>query len=319
MIKFSEFAETTNEYTDEELRLLKELEQLENYDDRLEQICSLIIGSLNTEIPLSIYKRYNVSPLDNEKCMRRGLEIFRLLYAAEACRIRGVDEEYLTLGIVGYNDIFTDTIVDEIVSVANASPLSVNKAGATMLYNSSIASYFEDIKELVLNTIMLSAEDQFMNTAFIQRLNQGSQGHVLTDDGEDSQYFYHADIFAPSLKWWYFPEEVTLEHGPLNYSPGSCNPENLDILNFWYNESVKITSNQPIPDWKMPDHAEGSLRISKTELESYGLKMQDIVCPANTLIIANVHGFHARGKPKDWSTNIRNAVHGSIRIDPFKT
>jgi hypothetical protein len=48
-----------------------------------------------------------------------------------------------------------------------------------------------------------------------------------------------------------------------------------------------------------------------------GLVRKSVSVPANTLVIANVGNFHARGNvTKEWT---RNSIHGSIRInEPFR-
>ena len=64
-------------------------------------------------------------------------------------------------------------------------------------------------------------------------------------------------------------------------------------------------------------HREGSMIILNEEIDKMGLQRRSVSCKANTLVIANVAGFHARGHCTE--PHIRNAVHGSIRIDrPFE-
>ena len=60
------------------------------------------------------------------------------------------------------------------------------------------------------------------------------------------------------------------------------------------------------------------MRLFDSEIEEMGLSRTSVVVEANTLVIANVGNFHARGDvTKEWT---RNSVHGSIRIErPFIT
>jgi hypothetical protein len=63
-------------------------------------------------------------------------------------------------------------------------------------------------------------------------------------------------------------------------------------------------------------HAEGSLRVLPHELKQMNLEEKNMVVGRDTLVIANVFGFHRRGEALVEST--RNAVHGSIRLErPF--
>ena len=46
-------------------------------------------------------------------------------------------------------------------------------------------------------------------------------------------------------------------------------------------------------------------------------ELEPVPVKANTLVIANVSGFHSRGEVT--TEYVRNAIHGSIRIDnPFQ-
>ena len=69
--------------------------------------------------------------------------------------------------------------------------------------------------------------------------------------------------------------------------------------------------------WKGKDHMEGSYRASEEELIAMNFELEPITVKANTLVIANVAGFHSRGQVK--KEYIRSAIHGSIRIEkPFE-
>ena len=59
------------------------------------------------------------------------------------------------------------------------------------------------------------------------------------------------------------------------------------------------------------------MRIFDHEISDMGLVRKSVAVPANTLVIANVGNFHARGNvTKEWT---RNSIHGSIRInEPFR-
>ena len=284
------------------------------FAERLNSIAQL----LSAEEALSIHKNYKTMSQKVRKNMHRGIEVFRILYSYEAALLRGASRTFLDEGIIIHHDVFPDNIHQEVLDVCLKSPLSVNSGSATKIKGSSIERYFDTVKEYVFDAIGLDEPTQFWNTAFIQRLHKNSKGHLLDKSGRDVQLDAHADIFAPSLKWWYFPEDVYLEHGPLNYALKSCAPTET-ILKFWHRQSSEVCEGFAIPPWKEPGHSEGSLRVSSQELESMGLEMTPIICKANTLVVANVHGFHARGVAQDPETNIRNAVHGSIRTRPFES
>ncbi len=60
-----------------------------------------------------------------------------------------------------------------------------------------------------------------------------------------------------------------------------------------------------------PDNKEGSLRITEADLNKLNLSAKKILVPANSLVIANVGGFHRRSILH--KNVVRHAVHSSIR------
>lgn len=319
---FSNYCKKLNTYTYDEINKIIELESLP-YEERLVEICKIIIGNDRIGNTLSIEKKYQSYPLNDFYSMSRGLEVFRILYSNEAARIRKADKKYLHEGMLVYQNIFDDNTHKKIQSEIVNFPLRVNSSNQNLIFtrkNTNIFKAFSsnEFVKIIFDAIGLNAIDQYINNTFVQRLNKKSEAHVIEKNGEDAQYRYHADIFAPSLKWWYFPEEVKEENGPLCYARNTCSLDEK-LLDWWYKETCKITNKEHIPEWKEPGHSQGSLRIENEMLEELGYKMEKIVCEPNTLVIANVHGFHARGKPNNWNTNIRNAIHSSIRVKPFET
>ena len=88
------------------------------------------------------------------------------------------------------------------------------------------------------------------------------------------------------------------------------------MLDFFYEQSNMIA----IDAWDRSrdrSHPEGSMRIFDHEISDMGLVRKSVAVPANTLVIANVGNFRARGNvTKEWT---RNSIHGSIRInEPFR-
>ncbi|HEX7741146.1 MAG TPA: phytanoyl-CoA dioxygenase family protein, partial [Sphingobium sp.] len=108
------------------------------------------------------------------------------------------------------------------------------------------------------------------------------------DAPPDPQLKLHADTFYPAMKAWYFLEDVPLESGPFSYVRGShrLTPERLR-----WEKSRSLTAR----DGDCRLSARGSLRIAEGELAGLGLPAPTaFAVPANTLIIADTFGFHAR-------------------------
>ena len=124
----------------------------------------------------------------------------------------------------------------------------------------------------------------------------------------DPQLELHADTFHPSLKAWLFLTDVTGDQGPLTYVAGShlVTPQRLA----WERErSIAI---------KHSDHLSqrGSLRVSPDELAALGLPPPTrFAVPANTLVVIDTCGFHARGS-SDRPT-VRAEIWAFVRRTPF--
>jgi hypothetical protein len=134
----------------------------------------------------------------------------------------------------------------------------------------------------------------------------------MPGDG-DIQKDLHQDTFFWAFKWWYYAHAVNHGHGPTRYVKES------HILGkrkskFMQREYMKYYDDEQ----DNPYSIEGSLRISDEEAkELYGAAaVTAVVVPENTLVVANVFGFHSRS---DVSRECkRKAIHGSIRYtNPF--
>lgn len=130
------------------------------------------------------------------------------------------------------------------------------------------------------------------------------------DAPPDPQVDLHADTFHPSMKAWLFLEDVDPAAGPFTYVPGShrLTPERLD----WeHRRSLTVR------DGACRLSARGSLRVQPDELPALGLPgAKAFAVPANTLVIADTFGFHARGESAQRSTRIELWAYG--RRNPFR-
>lgn len=129
------------------------------------------------------------------------------------------------------------------------------------------------------------------------------------DAPADPQTHLHADTFHPTMKAWYFLTDVAMEDGPLTYVPGShqLTPERLR----WEHEKAMSA-----PDGVDRLSARGSMRITREELP--GLGLPDPVAfavPANTLVVVDTCGFHARGRA--FRPSMRIEIWAYSRRNPF--
>jgi hypothetical protein len=124
----------------------------------------------------------------------------------------------------------------------------------------------------------------------------------------DPQLELHADTFHPSLKAWLFLTDVTDDQSPLTYVPGShrLTPARLE----WERaRSLAIKQSDFLSQ-------RGSFRILKEELGMLGLpEPRRFAVPANTLVVVDTCGFHARGDST--APNVRVEIWAFVRRTPF--
>jgi len=131
----------------------------------------------------------------------------------------------------------------------------------------------------------------------------------FADGPPDPQLQLHSDTFHPSLKAWFFLTAVEEEDRPLIYVAGShrLTPERLR----W----EQARSETVLKDGDRLSQR-GSFRVSADELGVLGLPAPTRFCvPANTLVIADTCGFHARGDAQ--GRTVRIELWAYSRRSPF--
>ncbi len=137
---------------------------------------------------------------------------------------------------------------------------------------------------------------------------QSILSHVK-DTHPDPQTALHSDTFQPNLKAWFFLHDVPEDEGPFVYVPGSHKATKRRLA--WEKrQSLEVTKGGA------PLGQRGSLRVKPAELKRLGYKEpQAFAVPANTLVIADTYGFHARGLSVRPSMRIEIWAYG--RRNPF--
>jgi phytanoyl-CoA dioxygenase PhyH len=126
---------------------------------------------------------------------------------------------------------------------------------------------------------------------------------------DDPQTLLHADTFHPTVKAWLFLTDVAEDAGPFTYVPGShrLTAERLD----WERRmslAARYSANA--------ENRQGSFRIDPSELALLGLPQpRAFAVPANTLVVADTFGFHARGPSVRSSLRVEIWAYG--RRSPF--
>jgi hypothetical protein len=128
------------------------------------------------------------------------------------------------------------------------------------------------------------------------------------DAPPDPQTALHADTFHATVKAWFFLTDVDEEDGPFVYVAGSHRVDARRLV--WERRRSRD------PDALDRLSSRGSFRIDPDELALLGLPApQAFAVPANTLVVADTHGFHARGMTSRRS--IRVEIWAFQRRNPF--
>ena len=125
----------------------------------------------------------------------------------------------------------------------------------------------------------------------------------------DPQTNLHSDTFHPSVKAWLFLTDVAEDEGPFVYVPGS-HQITQQRLNWEHEKALSITEKTDAMTRR------GSFRVKAEELLSMGYAQpKAFAVKANTLVVADTYGFHARGQSTHASTRIE--LWAYARRNPF--
>jgi hypothetical protein len=131
----------------------------------------------------------------------------------------------------------------------------------------------------------------------------------IAEGPPDPQLQLHSDTFHASLKAWLFLTDVEEDGRPLTYVAGShrLSPERIA----WeQRKSIEVLQTGDRLSQR------GSLRIRPEELQALGLPEPTRFCvPANTLVVADTCGFHARAD--SLRQTVRVELWAYCRRNPF--
>ncbi len=125
----------------------------------------------------------------------------------------------------------------------------------------------------------------------------------------DPQTLLHADTFHPTVKAWLFLTDVAEDAGPFTYVPGS---HQLTAQRLAWERGMSLAACRSAN----AETRQGSFRIETSELAGLGLAPpRAFAVSANTLVVADTFGFHARGPSTRPSLRVEIWAYG--RRSPF--
>jgi len=135
---------------------------------------------------------------------------------------------------------------------------------------------------------------------------------------DDPQCALHADTFHATVKAWLFLTDVPEDKGPFTYVAGSHRM--TPGRQAWERQVSLGMAEQPDRLTRR-----GSFRVQPEELSQIGLSQATkLAVRANTLVVADTHGFHARGQSAGptrrveiWASGRRNPFLPWTGLDPW--
>ncbi len=130
----------------------------------------------------------------------------------------------------------------------------------------------------------------------------------VDDSHPDPQTSMHIDTFHPTMKAWLFLQDVAEEDGPFAYAPGSH--RRTPRREVWERRQ-SIRASDPATRKKG-----GAFRVTKPEMARLRCaKPKRFAVAANTLVVGDTYGFHARRRST--RPSVRMEIWAYSRRNPF--
>lgn len=141
---------------------------------------------------------------------------------------------------------------------------------------------------------------------------ENTRQHARPTGTRDPQKDCHMDTFHPCVKAWLYLEDVSERNGPYVYVPGS-HRLSWKRLQWEYRESLAASSDKRHGG---PRYWDGACRVVAEDLAAMACpEPVRLAVPANTLVVANVRGFHCRGDAREPASRL--TVWMQARDNPF--
>jgi len=296
---------------------------------------SLAAGILSKTIRLPLYalqlftsaKSFRDNPIIGSKILNRlGLHVIRMVIAAGMTKVRYIclaplmdKSERQSFSKNGYllienflpQEIF-DSLNEEVRGLQDVEVrqcIQGDTLTQRVLLNEHALESAPVCQQLVNNAEFL---DRMKYTSarnnspifYVQNVRSNAR-----DADADPQRILHSDTFHATMKAWLFLDEVGDHNGPFTYVTGS-HKLSWKRIKWEYKKSIEGSSQANSYG------SRGSLRVADDELEAMGMPAPSLFkVPANTLVIADTHGFHRRGAASEKSNRLE--IWAYSRTNPF--
>jgi len=136
--------------------------------------------------------------------------------------------------------------------------------------------------------------------------------HCGDGSAPDPQRDVHSDSFHPCVKGWFYLDGADENNGPFCYVRGSNRLTWKRVKWEWRQSLLASRRSTTATEGRYWD---GSFRVTPEDLDAMGLRLEPIDVPENSLVIANVFGFHCRGEALAPSNRL--TLWFQMRDNPF--
>lgn len=248
------------------------------------------------------------SPLAN----KLGVPVFRTLVADILIKLRrfkncrpknDFENQLIKNGIVVIPNFLPDEDFKELKSdfdknISSSEKVKITRKGSMQVNIRTVDNNdfekFPSIKKFAQNKQLIRLISVGEGIKIVDQLKKFNLEKTIFGDptkDTDQNVPFHADSHFHSHKVLFYMSDVTEEGGPFIYCKNS-HLNNLDRLLFEFKRGQLKDAH--INGWRIQQH------LDKKFFNNYFSKLKEkeykVACPANTLVIANVHGFHKRGE-----------------------
>lgn len=274
----------------------------------------------------STAKSFKSNPIIGNRILNyMGLHVFRVILSYGIMRFRmlllsfsvpeSLRQEYYKNGYILLENVLPEERFDKIVKESHDIRSTIreciqgNTLTQRMHLDHSNLSQTKEINRFLTqkNIVKLFKFAAGKNHRPISHIQVIKSNYVK--GGDDPQKILHSDTFHPTMKYWYFLQDVSEGMAPFTYVKGS-NKLTWKRIKWEYKKSISIHNETTSYSQK------GSFRIREDELSTLGYSEPKKVCVSkNTLVIVNTFGFHRRGDANGKS--MRAEIWGISRTNPF--
>ena len=210
------------------------------------------------------------------------------------------------------NDSSTIKFSEKLFQLLNVYPSRMEFSGKVLNQIARI------VYKLGFNKSFFDCQRLISITSFWQKIN-------IVNGGNDIQKDAHMDTFFPSLKFWYFPYDVSINKSFM-YAKSShkmtiermiLEAKKISQMSLIYQPEFltkRVTLNNPHGSSSLESALQGSLRYEESDLKEIKCKLLPVSVRKNSLIIADVSGVHCRGVGEtNIDTSLRIGIHGNTR------